>query len=222
MKHTEHEKNTVEPHQGGSMECDRTKPEQTQPNSQFDHELFLDGITLACAYFESGVHDFGDYAATMINDLGANITPYLLSFWESIRAWEDFDTHGMTAAVDSAKLHENLLLEQNRINDTSVIVKGLSPQMVDNIKKERKKYEDEGVIHNREMHHQILATWKRNSPQMTKRLKNLQVLDDMAFVSQERMWQAKDDYQASGISPTDAREIAEREHLMLEPEKSSY
>ena len=54
------------------MECDRTKPEQTQPNSQFDHELFLDGITLACAYFESGVHDFGDYAATMINDLGAN------------------------------------------------------------------------------------------------------------------------------------------------------
>ena len=222
MKHTEHEKNTVEPHQGGSVECDRTKPEQTQPNSQFDHELFLEGITLAGAYFESGVRDFRDYATAMINDLGANITPYLLSFWEGIRDYPGLDTNGMTDVYSSRRLYEQLLLGQSHRSDTSGIEKGLSPQMVDNIKKERKKYEDEGVIHNREMHHQILATWKRNSPQMTKRLKNMQVLEDMAFVSQERMWQAKDDYQASGISPTDAREIAEREHLMLEPEKSSY
>ena len=222
MNHTEHEKNTVDLYQSRLVECDRTKPEQTQPNSQFNQELLLAGFTIAGERFESGVRDFGDYAAAMINELGTDITPYLLVFWESLRYFPDFDSKGMTGVEDSEKLHEKLLLEQNRINDTSVIEKSLSPQMIKNIKKERKKYEDEGVIHNREMHHQILATWKRNSPQMTKRLKNLQVLDDMAFVCQERMWQAKDDYQASGISPTDAREIAEREHLMLEPEKPSY
>lgn len=218
MNHTEHEKSIVDPHQSRSVEYDRAKPEITQPNSQFYHELFLDGITHAGEYFESGVRNFGDYAAAMIDDLGASITPYLLSFWEGIRDYPGLDTHGMTSVEDSKKLHEELLLEQRRRNDTSVIEKGLSLQMVASIKKERKKYENEDVIHNREMHHQILATWKRDSPEMTKRLRDLQVLDDMAFVCQERMWQANDDYRASGMPPTDARETAEKEHLMLEPE----
>ncbi|WP_379544535.1 hypothetical protein [Psychrobacter sp. R86515] len=218
MNHTENEKSTVDPHQSRSVEYDRAKPEITQPNSQFDHELFLDGITLAGGYFESGVRDFNDYATAMIDCLGSSITPYLLSFWESIRRYPGLDTQDMTSVEDSKKLHEELLLEQRRRNDTSVIEKGLSLQMGASIKKERKKYENEDVIHNREMHHQILATWKRDSPQMTKRLRSLQVLDEMAFVCQERMWQANDDYRASGMSPTDARETAEKEHLMLEPE----
>ena len=218
MNDTENEKSTVDQHQSRSVEYERAKPKITQPNSQFDQELLLAGFTIAGMCFESGVRDFGDYAAAMIGALGADITPHLLVFWQSLRYFPDFDTHGMTSVEDSKKLHEELLLEQRRRNDTSVIEKGLSLQMVASIKNERKKYENEGVIHNREMHHQILATWKRDSPQMTKRLRNLQVLDDMAFVCQERMWQANDDYRASRMSPTDARETAEKEHLMLEPE----
>lgn len=46
----------------------------------------------------------------------------------------------------------------------------------------------------------------------------MQVLEDMAFASQERMWQSMEDYRAGGMPPTDVREQAEREHLMLEPE----
>ena len=218
MNHTEYDENVVEPHQGGLVECDRTKPKITQPNPQFDHELFLDGITLAGGYFESGIRDFGDYAAAMIDDLGASITPYLLSFWESIRRYPGLDTQDMTSVEDSKRMYEQLLLGHSDRSDVSATGQGLSLQMVASIKKERKKYENEGVIHNREMHHQILATWKRDSPQMTKRLKSLQVLDDMAFVCQERMWQANDDYRASKMSPTDARETAEKEHLLLEPE----
>ena len=110
MNHTEHEKSTVDPHQSRSVEYDRAKPEITQPNSQFDHELFLDGITLAGAYFESGIRDFGDYAAAMIDDLGASITPYLLSFWESIRDYPGLDTRDMTDVYSSRKLYEQLLL----------------------------------------------------------------------------------------------------------------
>lgn len=53
---------------------------------------------------------------------------------------------------------------------------------------------------------------------MTKRLRNLQVLDDMAFVCQERMWQAMDEYQSIGMPRSDAKEQAYKDHLMLEPE----
>lgn len=222
MNHTEYEESEVEAHQSRSVKYDCIEPEQTQPNSRLDHELLLDGITHAGAYFESGVRDFGDYAAAMIDDLGANITPYLLSFWEGIRDYPGLDTQDMTDVYSSRKLYEQLLLGHSDRSNISATGQGLSLQMVASIKKERKKYENEDVIHNREMHHQILATWKRDSPQMTKRLRNLQVLDDMAFVCQERMWQANDDYRASGMPPTDAREIAEREHLMLEPEMPSY
>ena len=187
MNHIEYDENVVDPHQSRSVEYDRAKPEITQPNPQFDHELFLDGITLAGGYFESGVRDFGNYAAAMIDELGTDIKPYLLSFWEGIRAWEDFDTHGMTNVKDSKRMYEKLLLGHSDRSDVSATGQGLSLQMVASIKKERKKYEDEDVIHNREMHHQILATWKGDSPQMTKRLRSLQVLDDMAFVCQERI-----------------------------------
>ena len=222
MNHTEHEINTVNLYQSRSVDFNRPKSNPKLVNAQLDQDLLLAGFTIAGAYFESGVRDFGDYAAAMINELGTDITPYLLVFWQSLRYFPDFDTHGMTSIEDSKKLHEELLLEQNDSCNVLATRQGLSLKMVASIKKERQKYEDEGVIHNREIHQQILSTWKRDSPEMAKRLKNLQVLDDMAFVCQERMWQAKDDYQASGISPTDAREIAEREHLMLEPEKSSY
>lgn len=92
-------------------------------------------------------------------------------------------------------------------------------QMARQIKAERQKYEAEEVLHNKELHKQILETWRRDSPQMVARLEKLKILDDLAFVCQERMWQATEDNRKSGMPPTDAREQAERDHLMLEPEK---
>ena len=133
MNHTEHEINTVDPNQGGLVACDRTKPEQTQPKSQLDQEILLDGMTLAGAYFESGVHDFSDYATMMIDDLGSIITPYLLSFWESIRDYPGLDTSGMTDIHSSRMLYEKLLLKHEH---------GLSIQMVANTRLERQKYKD--------------------------------------------------------------------------------
>ena len=149
MNDTENEKSTVDPHQSRSVEYERAKPEITQPNPQFDHELFLDGITLAGAYFESGVRDFGDYAAAMIDDLGASIMPYLLSFWEGIRDYPGLDTQDMTDVYSSRKLYEQLLLVHSDRSNILATRQGLSLQMVASIKKERKKYEDEDVIHNR-------------------------------------------------------------------------
>lgn len=92
-------------------------------------------------------------------------------------------------------------------------------QMKINIKAERQKYEAEDVQPNKDMHARILATWERDSPQMFTRLSRLGIADDLAFVCQERMWRQATAYRNGGMYFTDAREQAEREHLLLEPEE---
>lgn len=93
-------------------------------------------------------------------------------------------------------------------------------QMALKIKAERKRYEAEEVLHNRELHQRILETWRRDSPQMATRLEKQGILDDLAFVSQERMWRQAKLYREGGMPVTDAREQAERDHLMLELEQA--
>jgi len=92
-------------------------------------------------------------------------------------------------------------------------------QMALRIKAERKQYEAEEVIHNPDLHQQILEAWRRDSPKMVARLEKQGILDDLAFVCQERMWRAAKDNRRAGLPVTDAREQAERDHLMLEPEE---
>lgn len=92
-------------------------------------------------------------------------------------------------------------------------------QMALKIKAERKQYEAEEVIHNPDLHQQILEAWRRDSPKMVARLEKQGILDDLAFVCQERMWRAAKDNRRAGLPVTDAREQAERDHLMLEPEE---
>ena len=92
-------------------------------------------------------------------------------------------------------------------------------QMALKIKSERKQYEAEEVIHNPDLHQQILEVWRRDSPKMVARLEKPGILEDLAFVCQERMWRAAKDNRKAGLPVTDAREQAERDHLMLEPEE---
>lgn len=77
----------------------------------------------------------------------------------------------------------------------------------------------EELIHNTELDKQIKETWLVNSPKMYQDLKRQRILDKTAFVLQELMWQESDRLEAAGMPPTDAREMAEREWLMLEPEE---
>lgn len=64
----------------------------------------------------------------------------------------------------------------------------------------------------------ILATWERDSPRMWASLKAQGLTEKFAFVQQERMWRRQDELLKAGYPITDAREMAEREELMLEPE----
>ena len=78
---------------------------------------------------------------------------------------------------------------------------------------------NEDHLHNLKLHKEILATWKQSSPKMYRRLFLAGMLDKLAFVLQARMFQEMDELMAAGYPVTDAREQAEREHLMLEPEE---
>jgi hypothetical protein len=91
-------------------------------------------------------------------------------------------------------------------------------QMAKQINQEYQQYQEQEVLHNQEMHQRILATWRRDSPKMTAELTKLKLMDKMAFVVQERMWLASAENLKAGMPVTDAREQAEREHLLLEPE----
>ena len=79
---------------------------------------------------------------------------------------------------------------------------------------------NEEHLHNQMLHKEILATWKQSSPKMYRRLFLAGIVDKLAYVLQERMFQEMDKLMAAGYPPTDARETAERIHLMLEPEES--
>ena len=97
----------------------------------------------------------------------------------------------------------------------------LSKQDVQRIKVEHQKYLDEGAEITIPLHQRILATWKAESPAMYLRLRSQGVLEAMAFVCQQRMWEQQAQLMKAGMPVTDAREQAERDQLMLEPEKSA-
>lgn len=94
-----------------------------------------------------------------------------------------------------------------------------SPQFKRQIELEyRKMRQDENRLHNKPLHEHILATWKRESPKMWAELEKNGMTASLAYVSQQRMWDHQEMLMADGMAVTDAREIAEREHLMLQPE----
>ena len=91
----------------------RIKSKLGQLNSGVDPELFVDGMTIAGAYIESGVRNFKQFAKTMVDDFGSEIKPYLLSFWEGARNYPNLDNTGMTSVADSAAEHARIMKEEN-------------------------------------------------------------------------------------------------------------
>lgn len=97
----------------------------------------------------------------------------------------------------------------------------MSPEWKRQIELEyRQLMDDEDTIQNNMLHQSILETWKRDSPKMYARFKKAGMEEKVAFVMQQRMWAMMDQLMAAGYPVTDAREQAERETLMLEPEES--
>lgn len=95
----------------------------------------------------------------------------------------------------------------------------LNKQDVQRIKAEHQRLlANEETLHNQDLHKRILATWQQTSPKMHLRLRTQGALEALAFVAQQRMWAEQAQLIKAGTPVTDAREQAERNHLMLEPE----
>jgi hypothetical protein len=82
---------------------------------------------------------------------------------------------------------------------------------------------NEEVLHNKELHKNVLANWKAHSPKMWASLRTAGPAfpDKLAYVLQERMWLLLNELLRSGMPYPDAQEQAEKETLMLEPEESA-
>jgi hypothetical protein len=82
----------------------------------------------------------------------------------------------------------------------------------------RRRKRDPDLLQNQEIHRRILATWERESPKMWASLTSAGVAQEAAFVAQQKMWEEMDNLLKAGMPVTDAREQAERQHLLLAPE----
>lgn len=86
-------------------------------------------------------------------------------------------------------------------------------------KRVREKYRrykaDPELLHNRDLHRRILSAWKQESPVFWKELVTSGLAQEAAFVAQQEMWEERDRLVAAGMAVTDAREQAERVHLLL-------
>jgi hypothetical protein len=95
----------------------------------------------------------------------------------------------------------------------------LNPEWVKQIREQASKLEaDEEHLHNNLLHKQILTTWQEHSPTMWRRLEAAGLTQPLAMVLQARMWDRQEELLRAGLPVTDAREQAEKEILMLEPE----
>jgi hypothetical protein len=95
-----------------------------------------------------------------------------------------------------------------------------NPNLLDKaaIDAEYRRYKSEGVSETIPLRDRILKAWEQDSPQMWASLQSQGLTEKLAFVVQERMWRRQDELMKVGYPVTDARETAEREELMLEPE----
>jgi hypothetical protein len=83
---------------------------------------------------------------------------------------------------------------------------------------ERRRRNSPDLMHNLDLHRRILRSWELERPAMWARLSQQKMTETLAFLAQQRMQEERDRLLEAGMPITDAREQAERAHLMLGPE----
>jgi len=69
-------------------------------------EIQLGGITAAIHHIERGARTFSDYEKAMVDDLGEEVRPYLLSFYEGVRHSPGMHAEGMSSIEEVCRLRE--------------------------------------------------------------------------------------------------------------------
>lgn len=81
------------------------------------------------------------------------------------------------------------------------------------------EYASQGVVPGDPAEKKTLADWHRNRPQMLHHLKAAGIAEKMSFVVNQLYLEQLDKYVKAGMPPTDAREQAAKDWLMLGPEE---
>lgn len=90
-----------------------------QLNGGLDPEMLAWATELAVFHIEAGTRKFSDYARTMMEDIGDDVKPYLLCFWEAARHYPGLDVAGMTSPEDSASEHQVLFSRTDASTQTT-------------------------------------------------------------------------------------------------------
>ena len=90
----------------------------------------------------------------------------------------------------------------------------------DKIKQRAKEIRESEPTINLVLDKQIKKAWKMLRPKMWARLQKEGTTNDLALIVQVAMWESVEQYEKAGLPPTDAREQAEKEWLMMESEKN--
>lgn len=106
----------------------------SQFNSGIDPELLMDGIIIAGGHIESGTRAFAAYAKAMVDDIGEEVKPYLLSFYEAARNYPGLDTEGMTP-VDQAKTEFDKLMQPADLEKAQEAIGEITPKPAKRTKK---------------------------------------------------------------------------------------
>ena len=88
---------------------DQELPRSGRCDTELGSEMLQDGIVITIDYLESGKRKFNVYAEAMILDLGENIKPYLLSFYEGARNYPDMNTKGMSSTDQAMQAYATLM-----------------------------------------------------------------------------------------------------------------
>lgn len=94
----------------------------------------------------------------------------------------------------------------------------LDQQQVAWVNQQVAEYAHKGLVPGAADEADAIKDWRHHRPEMYQRLKALGILEKLAFVLSQTCQEAMNRYLTGGMPPTDAREQAVAEWMMLGPE----
>lgn len=82
------------------------------------------------------------------------------------------------------------------------------------------EYAHRGLVPGAAEEADAVKDWRHNRPKMYQRLQRLGIVEKLAFVLSQKCQETMNQYVTSGMPPTDAREQAVKDWMMLGPEET--
>lgn len=95
----------------GFLQALRAMAAHTPVARKFEARLFADGFAMAALHLDKGDRSFPAYADVMLRTLGDRIRPYILSCYEAVRHYPEWDSYGMSDEATCAEEFQQIMAE---------------------------------------------------------------------------------------------------------------